>query len=59
MLDNFFTKSICLLALSGWVHPLLMAQSKEVFTVTDLAAEKRVEVKVNIDSLPNSFIPIP
>ena len=47
MLDKIFVKSICILVLSGWVHPLLKAQSKEVFTVTDFAAEKRVEVKVN------------
>lgn len=47
MLDTFFVKSICLLALTGCFHPLLTAQSKEIFTVTDLPAEHRVEVKVN------------
>ena len=47
MLNNLLVKSVCILALSGWAHPLLKAQSKELFTVTDFAVEKRVEVKVN------------
>jgi uncharacterized protein (DUF2126 family) len=46
MLNNMLVKSFCILALSCWAHPLLKAQSKEVFTVTDLAADTRVEVKV-------------
>lgn len=46
MLDRL-VKSICILGLLLGASPHLLAQPKQVFTVTDLQAEKRIEVKVN------------
>ena len=47
MLDKLSVKGISILLLCCCAHTLLLAQTKEVFTVTDLSAEKRIEVKVN------------
>lgn len=47
MLDKLSVKGTSILLLCCCAHTLLLAQTKEVFTVTDLSAEKRIEVKVN------------